>query len=73
MSPEIVPIASLPLDRKLELLDELWGAIADDPALAETPPWHLEVLAARAAELERNPHATVAWSELRKELLEDHP
>jgi hypothetical protein len=70
MSPEIVPIAVLSLDRKLELLDELWGVIAEDPALAETPQWHLEVLTERTAEFDRNPAAAIAWDDLRKELLD---
>lgn len=73
MSPEIAPLAGLPLDRKLKLLDELWGVIADDPALAEVPDWHREILTARTMEFEQNPNAVIAWKDLRKELLDRLP
>jgi hypothetical protein len=35
----------------------------------EVPQWHLDLLAERTAELDRNPQAVVSWDELRKELL----
>jgi putative addiction module component (TIGR02574 family) len=60
-------IASLSLDERLALIDDLWGSI-EEPLTAEPPEWHREELQRILVEEERNPQPGVPWEQLRAEM-----
>jgi putative addiction module component (TIGR02574 family) len=55
-------ILRLPVEERLNLLEQVWDSVAADPAKVPVPEWHLEELDRRLAE--PNPER-LSWNELK--------
>jgi len=51
---------------KLQLVEDLWDDLAEDPAVIPVHPWQIEELARRKANLQRNPGSGLAWEDVRR-------
>jgi putative addiction module component (TIGR02574 family) len=58
----------LPVDEKIDLVQELWDRIAASPDDVPVPDWHLETVRERLAAHRRAPEQTVSWDDVRREL-----
>lgn len=63
-------IAQMPLDQRLQLVEDLWDSIAELPESVEVPQWHRQVLENRLKAYHEDPQAGSPWSEVKKEILE---
>lgn len=59
-------ILRLPVEERLELLEQVWNSIAADPDKVPVPEWHLEELDRRLAESHPE-HLT--WDEVKSRFL----
>jgi putative addiction module component (TIGR02574 family) len=60
-------VLRLPLDERLELVEQIWDSIAADPAKIPVPDWHKAELDRRLAD--PTPER-LTWDEVRKRLHE---
>lgn len=56
-------IASLTPAEKLQLIEELWDELAEDPESLPIHDWQIEELDRRKANLEAHPESAVTWDE----------
>jgi putative addiction module component (TIGR02574 family) len=56
MAPDKTLIQRMSLDEKYEWLDAIWASIEADPAFADIPDWHREILRQRLERMRANPH-----------------
>jgi len=63
-------IAQMPLDQRIQLVEDLWDSIAELPESVEVPQWHRQVLENRLKAYHEDPQAGSPWSEVKKEILE---
>ena len=60
----------LSVERRLELISELWDSIPDSLDTLPVPEWHREELDRRLAAADANPDAAIPWEELKRRLRE---
>ena len=53
---------------KLQLVQDLWDHLAEDPEAIPVHPWQIEELARRKANLLRNPASGLSWEEVRRRI-----
>lgn len=61
---EALGIDQLSVPKRLELIEQIWDSLPEQVSPAEVPPWHLEELAKRRAEVEKAPGAGKPWREV---------
>ncbi len=52
-------VLALPVEEKLELVEEVWGSLT--PAQIPVPRWQLELIDARLEELDEHPEPGESW------------
>lgn len=72
MKTEFPEIFALSVEKKIELLGELWDSIAESPANVVIPGWQIEELDRRREEYERNPGIGMTWDEVEQQILSEH-
>ncbi|MEW8411445.1 MAG: addiction module protein, partial [Candidatus Thiodiazotropha sp.] len=60
--------AQIPLDERLQLVEDIWDSIAELPESVEVPKWHRPILEERLKAYHEDPHAGTPWSELKREI-----
>lgn len=65
---EQLGIGDWPVADKLTLLGELWDSLPDEVGPSDVPPWHLEEVERRRADVDANPGAGRPWREVLEEL-----
>ncbi len=55
----------------MELLDDVWASLVEQPDRVPVPNWHREILDDRIAAHERDPDAAKPWDEVKSEILND--
>lgn len=70
MKTEYPEIFALSVEKKIELLGELWDSIQLDEVPA--PQWHIEELERRKREFEQNPNTGLSWEEAKRQILSRH-
>ena len=65
-----VDIAELPLDERIQLVEDIWDTIAELPDTVEVPDWHKAELDKRLESYHANDREGTPWSELKAKLLQ---
>ena len=68
MTPKILldEILRLPVDQRLQLVEDVWDSIASSPESVPVPDWHRAELERRLAQPDPGPSLT--WDEVRAKL-----
>ncbi|MDX2242935.1 MAG: addiction module protein [Leptolyngbyaceae cyanobacterium bins.302] len=61
MNTEFTQVFELTLSEKLQLVEDLWDSIAQDPAQIPVLDWQKEELAKRKAAYSQNPNSGSSW------------
>lgn len=70
MSPE--SIFNLSPAEKLQLVEDLWDDLAENPESIPVHDWQKEELARRKANLQRNPASASTWEEVKARIRGRH-
>ena len=62
-------IANMPVEDRLQLVEDIWDSIAELPEAVEIPEWHKSELEKRLKAYHENPEAGSPWSEVKKRVL----
>ena len=62
-------IAEMPIEQRLQLVEDLWDSIADLPESVSIPEWHKSVLDERLSAYHADPSQGMPWSEVKKDIL----
>ena len=71
MNERIPPdeLRELPIAKRLQLLEDLWVSLSEEPEKLGVPRWHREELDRRLAAEERDQSAAKPWAEVKTEIL----
>jgi putative addiction module component (TIGR02574 family) len=62
-------IATMPIQKRLELVEDIWDSIAEMPEAIEVPEWHKKELDKRLEAYHANPREGSPWKEVKKRIL----
>ena len=65
-----VDIAELPLDERIQLVEDIWDTIAELPETVDIPDWHKAELDKRLDRYHADHREGTPWSELKGKLLQ---
>jgi putative addiction module component (TIGR02574 family) len=57
-------IAEMPVQQRIQLVENIWDSISELPESVEIPAWHKEELEKRMQENYKNPTEGFPWSEV---------
>ena len=66
--PQTASIFDLSPAEKLQLVQDLWDHLAEDPEAIPVHVWQIEGLARRKANLLRNPASGLSWEEVQRRI-----
>lgn len=66
----VAKLRQLPVDERLQLLEDVWLSLADAPDELEIPGWHRKILDARLAVHGADVGAPRPWSDVKAEILD---
>jgi putative addiction module component (TIGR02574 family) len=64
----IADILRLPAAERLALSAAIWDSLATEPEAVPVPDWHLEILAERLDDDDRDTGAVQSWADLRRRI-----
>jgi hypothetical protein len=64
----IPPIEQMTPLQRVELMEELWKAMSQNPEEIETPAWHLKVLEERERALANGETEFIDWEDAKREI-----
>ncbi len=59
-------IAEMPVDERIQLVEDIWNSIADLPESVAVPEWHKAELEKRLDAYHANPAEGSPWSEVKR-------
>lgn len=59
----------MPVDERIQLVEEIWDSIADKPEAVDIPDWHKQELEKRLELYRNNPGDVSTWQEVKEKLL----
>ena len=62
-------IAEMPIEQRIQLVEDIWDSIAELPDSVEIPKWHKQELEKRLKAYHDNPNECSPWSEVKKSVL----
>jgi len=62
-------IAEMPVQQRIQLVEDIWDSIAEIPEAVEIPAWHKQELEKRLEAYHANPNEGSPWSEVKKRIL----
>ena len=62
-------IAKLPIQQRIQLVEDIWDSIAEMPEAVEVPEWHEQELERRLEAYHDNPDEGSPWNDARKRIL----
>ena len=62
-------IAKMPIQQRIQLVEDIWDSIADMPEAVEIPEWHKQVLEKRLEAYHANPNEGSPWKDAKKRIL----
>ncbi|MGK5090811.1 addiction module protein [Deltaproteobacteria bacterium TL4] len=62
-------IVGLPIQERIQLVEDIWDSIAAVPETLEIPEWHKIELDNRLESYRKNPKAGTPWAEVRRRIL----
>ena len=70
-SPEFAPLFKLPLDQRLQLVQDLWDSIADEQPELPVPDWQVQELRRRAATYHAGESQTLSREDVERMIDDD--
>jgi putative addiction module component (TIGR02574 family) len=62
-------VVGLPVEERIELIEDIWDSVAEVPDAVEIPDWHKKELDKRLEAYHRNPSAGSPWLEVKRRIL----
>ena len=62
-------IVEMPLDHRIQLVEDIWDSIAEIPQSVKIPDWHKNELEKRLEEYHANPEGVSPWAEIKERIL----
>ena len=62
-------IASMPIQQRIQLVEDIWDSIAEMPDAVEVPEWHKQELEKRLEAYHSNPNEGAPWQDVKKRIL----
>lgn len=62
-------IADMPVEERLQLVNDIWDSIAELPEAVPVPDWHKEELKTCLEEYHKNPNDGSPWMEVKQRIL----
>ena len=62
-------IAELPIQQRIQLVEDIWDSIAEMPEVVKIPEWHKRELEKRLEAYHANPNEGSPWQDVRKRML----
>lgn len=62
-------IAQMPVDERIQLVEDIWDSVVDLPDAIEIPEWHKQELNKRLEGYHKNPELGSPWEEVKKRIL----
>ena len=59
----------MPVEERIQLVEDVWDSIAELPESVSMPDWHKEELEKRLSTYRENPAQGTPWGEIRDKLL----
>ena len=70
-SSEFAALFKLPIEQRIQLVQDLWDSIADENPELPVPEWQLEELRRRAAKYEAGGVKTYPWDQVKLMLTDE--
>jgi hypothetical protein len=67
MKPNL-QLDQMSVEEKIQTMEQLWDSLSQVPANLETPDWHGEILAERAAAVERGEDGFEDWESAKADI-----
>jgi putative addiction module component (TIGR02574 family) len=62
-------LRELSVPERMELLDDVWASLIEQPDRVPVPEWHRQILDERIAAHERDPDAARPWDDVKSEIM----
>jgi putative addiction module component (TIGR02574 family) len=62
-------IAEMPIQQRIQLVEDIWDSIAEMPEAIEIPEWHKKELDERLKAYHANPSEGSPWNDVKKRIL----
>jgi putative addiction module component (TIGR02574 family) len=62
-------IVEIPIDQRIQLVEDIWDSIAEIPQSVKIPDWHKNELEKRLEEFHANPEGVSPWAEIKERIL----
>ncbi|MDH5553113.1 MAG: addiction module protein [Nitrosomonas sp.] len=62
-------IAEMPIQMRIQLVEDIWDSIAEMPDAMEIPQWHRQELDKRLEAYHANPSEGSPWKDVKKRIL----
>ena len=62
-------IAQMPIEQRIQLVEDIWDSIAELPEAVEIPGWHKRELEKRLEAYHANPNEGSPWLEVKKRII----
>ena len=62
-------IVEIPIDQRIQLVEDIWDSIAEIPQSVKVPDWHKNELDKRLEEFHASPEEASPWAEIKEKIL----
>jgi putative addiction module component (TIGR02574 family) len=62
-------IAGMPIQQRIQLVEDIWDSIAEMPEAVQIPEWHKKELEKRLEAYHANPEEGSPWQDVKKRIL----
>jgi putative addiction module component (TIGR02574 family) len=62
-------IIEIPIDQRIQLVEDIWDSIAEVPQSVKVPDWHKNELEKRLENYHANPEEESPWAEVKERIL----
>jgi putative addiction module component (TIGR02574 family) len=62
-------IAEMPIQQRIQLVEDIWDSIAAMPEAVPVPEWHKQELEKRLEAYHANPHEGSPWQEVKQRIV----
>ncbi len=62
-------IAKMPIQQRIQLVEDIWDSIAEMPEAVEVPEWHIRELEKRLEAYHANPNEGSPWKDVIKRIV----
>ena len=62
-------IAKMPIQQRIQLIEDIWDSITEVPEALEIPEWHKQELEKRLEAYQTDPNEGSLWKDVKKRIL----